>query len=151
MSDVRRQWVTWLTLPPEGRRAKIAELRDRVRSQVNEALTPAQAERLRQIRVQVDEALALTDKDIGDSLGLSEEQRSRMRGVLGRAGARLRELVRGPSAGEREIPPELREKAEELHREAIQEALGLLTPRQRENLERMKAKRFEWGPVDGSR
>jgi len=144
LSDLRRQSVTWASMSPEDRRKKIAEFREQTRTRLHEALTPAQVERLRQIRLQWDQATALADSDVADALQLSEEQRARIRGVLGRMRQRLREALRTRPDAKQLSPEEAQSRLRELQQEAVQDALGLLTPRQRENLEKMKGKPLQW-------
>ena len=106
-------------LPREEQQKRAAELNEQAqaldraaRRKVETVLTPQQIETLKKIDFQLQVPAILTNPSSPDQLGLSEEQRQRMRQVF----------------------EEAQEKLQLIQRETAGLALGVLTPEQKEKL-----------------
>jgi Spy/CpxP family protein refolding chaperone len=128
-----------------GRRdaAQIAEQRAKMEAaqkKLLDVLNAQQRERFQQIRVQVEVVAALLDPEIAQALGLTKEQ--------------LKEIEAARRPGERNArgsqltPEERREQFKQNRKEAQEKALKVLTPEQREKLEKMKGEKFEIDLLD---
>ncbi|MEN6449798.1 MAG: Spy/CpxP family protein refolding chaperone [Thermoguttaceae bacterium] len=148
----------WRDMSEEERKAKVAELRKKAAENVQkfekglaEILTPEQRERLHQLRLQLtlksDAAMALNAGDIAKALGLSQEQREKLKGIREATQKELQETV----GALRDVPPEERrekfreisQKLGKLHEQATEKAMQVLTPEQQQKLEKLKGKKFE--------
>ncbi len=156
-------------LKPEERRAKHAELREKSKGlaektgkKIQEVLLPNQRERLKQIQLQVRGIGALNDKEVSESLGITEEQKGKFkslreemqkkrqaafggfRNLSPEERKKKMEEMRNLSPEERQKKSaEIREQAQKLQKEAVDQALGVLTSEQRESFEKMKGEKFE--------
>ena len=152
-------------LSPEERQAKRREMREKMETQMKEArkkveaiLTPAQIERLKQIRVQLagpavfgnsDVAKATGMPDVAKALDITQEQRDKIRGLVeklrGERGerAKLRDL--SPEERRKKMA-ELREKLQKTRQEAMKAVLEVLTPEQKAKLEKLEGKKIELKP-----
>ncbi len=141
-------------LKPEERRAKFAELREKSKDQaekaaqqIKEVMLPKQRERFKQIQLQVRGVGALDDKEVSESLGITDEQKGKLKSL--REG--IHKKRQAAFGGYRKLSPEERQKkmaevrkqAQKLQEEAVQQALGVLTSEQRESFEKMKGEKFE--------
>jgi len=135
--QTREQWSGLRDLSPDQRRAKYAELRQKMaervevaRSKVEAVLLPHQQKRLRQIGIQL---------------------RMRWRGVSGIVGdaelARQLELTAQQREQLQKIAEETRQRLRDLPRQIMddgkQKAMEVLTPQQRKKLEETVGKKFD--------
>jgi serine/threonine protein kinase len=72
-------------MAPAERRACLADVAARIEARLDELLTPAQLQRLRQIHRQVRGAAAFADPDIIDALSLTRDQKARIRALQTRS------------------------------------------------------------------
>src|SRR3954469_20535956 len=117
---------------------KVAELEERTSSKVNKLLDQPQRNRLREILLQVNGAVELTRKDIQDELGITSEQRTKLV-EISHDNAKSRRDALANYEGDKTA------KMIELQREADKKLFDVLTEKQREQLEKLKGKKF---PVD---
>lgn len=117
-------------LSPEERQQRIGEIRGKIDSIVSksqgrlqEVLLPHQFERLKQIdlqaRIQRGGAAALTEGELAETLGLTDQQKEQLR------------------ERSQEVQQELQEKIQQLRVEARGKLMDVLTPEQRAKLESM--------------
>jgi Spy/CpxP family protein refolding chaperone len=78
-------------LPPEERRQKVEGMRAEVEKQLATILNEQQMKRLKQIALQVEGYAALERPEIADQVGLTKEQRQKIRDILRQAGEKRRE------------------------------------------------------------
>jgi Spy/CpxP family protein refolding chaperone len=78
-------------LPPEERRQKVQGMRAEVEKQLSQILNEQQMKRLKQIALQVEGYAALERPEIADQVGLTKEQRQKIRDILRQAGEKRRE------------------------------------------------------------
>jgi Spy/CpxP family protein refolding chaperone len=141
-------------LSPEERDAKVKELRKEAmekakaaQKKLPEILKPAQWERLKQIFVQRENVFALRNAEITKALGLTEEQNGKIRKILDQTheeAAKVFDSLRNLSPEEmREKRAEFQEKTRKIREEAAKKIKEVLTPEQREELEKMKGKPFK--------
>lgn len=114
------------------------ELGEETEKKVRQILLPHQINRLKQIALQMKlasagygSAYALTaDSDVADELEISEEQKSELRDK------------------EKELQAEIRAKTQEFYKQLNEEAreklLSVLSPAQRQKLDRLIGDKFEW-------
>jgi hypothetical protein len=139
------------------RLAKWAEMRktraaaaEEYRKKVGEILLPEQRDRLRQIELQLQGPQVLADTEIVVELGLTEEQRERLQAIRRESLEKMQSLwasrLRIRDRREEESQPadaEIEAEVERLRQEAIDQALGILTPQQRDRFDKMKGTKFE--------
>jgi Spy/CpxP family protein refolding chaperone len=139
------------SLTPEERRAKMDELRKKAREKVEkrlaEILKPEQLERMKQIHVQAMGAAALGNSDVVKALGITDDQRGKLKTLRDEAGEKGRELfgsMRDLSPEEQKAKmSENHKKMREIAGELMEKSLAVLTPEQREKFEKMKGKKFD--------
>jgi hypothetical protein len=114
------------------------ELGEETEKKVRQILLPHQINRLKQIALQMKLASAgygsayalTTDSDVADELEISEEQKAELRDK------------------EKELQAEIRTKTQEFYKQLNEEAreklLSVLTPAQRQKLDRLIGDKFEW-------
>src|SRR5262249_36099384 len=106
-------------LSPDGMRARVEELQAQQEALVK-ALTPPQAERLRQITWQQQGTGALSDPAVAEALGLSDDQKQRIQTIQNEARSALRDNFR----------PEGWKKLEGIWKGAEEKLLQVLTAQQ---------------------
>lgn len=156
-SEVLKEMAKMRALEPDQRNAgladyqKKAEARARqLRSSVDQVLRPEQAERLRQITVQLRGAFVLGDKEVSEALGITKEQRDRLKAIADafrRKSPRFRQILDDSGANDhdklaRQVE-EMNRKTRELGDQMITDATKVLTPQQREKLVQMKGRKFK--------
>jgi len=109
----------------------------KIQEKLGQILKPEQLKRLEQIRLQVMGPMALASPDVASKLGLTDDQKTKMREAMRGVFAKLRQS-RGGNAG----PPsaEARKKMEETIKTAI---MGVLTDDQKTTYEELIGKPFD--------
>ena len=133
---------------PEDRRAKMVELLAKARAsraeykkKIDDVLLPEQRSRLRDITLYLRGPLAaLADEEMAKTLKLTEEQKKQIKAIEEATGEKVRSALQGLREHRSETQGELEAKASELSDQAVQQALGVLTPEQKESFEKMKGK-----------
>ena len=131
---------------PEQRRAKMAEFRAKAKEnraeyqkKVDAVLLPEQRNRLREITLSLRGPLAaLADEQVAKTLNLTEEQKKQIQAIEEAAGEKVRSALQALRDRRTAAQGELETKAAELHDQAVQQALGVLTPEQKASLDKMK-------------
>jgi len=156
MSEMREQFSGMRDLDAEQRRAKWAELREKMakraeafRKKTEAVLLPEQRARMKQIRVRMLGSRAFSDKEVIETLGITEEQTATFEAIREAVRGKMRKLFEGmdwramDQEQRRQKGQEIGEKARQLQQEAVKEALGVLTEEQIETLNKMKGEEFE--------
>jgi len=143
--QMRQNWSGMRDLEPEERRERMEKMREQWRQQqaelskeVEGVLLRHQLERLKQIQLQMQvqrggTAGALSSDQVAELLGITEQQKEKLREVRA------------------EVEKEMREKIEEIREEARQKLLQVLTPEQRAKLEKALGEKFEYQRPERSR
>lgn len=132
---MRRAREELRSLPPDQRRRHMAELRQK--NDPTSVLTETQKKRLRELELQWQGPTALMNPEIAKEVGLTQEQRAKIMGILREQFQGLRD--RSPQGGVRD--PQALEKARE---EAEKKILEVLTPAQRQKWDQMLGKPFNF-------
>ncbi|MBC8873962.1 MAG: Spy/CpxP family protein refolding chaperone [Planctomycetes bacterium] len=110
-------------------------------AKLEEILLPPQIKRLKEIALQQRGTSALTDPEVAKELKITDAQKKKLDEVSTAnresMGTRMRELFQG---GNREG---VREKMQEMRKEADGKVLGVLTAEQKKQFEGMKGEKFE--------
>ena len=147
-------------MPREEQAVKMLELREKLKARTEEIrgkvekeiLLPHQVERLKQLGVQARGAGALIDAKVLQELGVSDAQKERLTKLRERV-EKERQSMFGGGRGDRSNQSEeqrrarfteMREKMEKLTKEVTDEAMSILTPQQKEKLEKMQGKKFDF-------
>jgi Spy/CpxP family protein refolding chaperone len=122
------------------RREQYAKAVSEATTQVRAALDENQKKRLRELWIQVNGAAVLDDEEVAKELKITDDQKRELEQV---ADAN-REAAREAFQGLGELSQEQRtEKFNQLRRESEQRTLGVLTPEQREQFEKLQGKKVE--------
>jgi len=148
MRENRQAMMKLRDASEEDRRAKFTEMGNAMRAQaeqakkdIEEVLLPHQIERLKQIAVQVRGLAALDDKEVQDALGITEEQKGKMKPVRDEMMEKFRgSMGRGGDESERKAR---RDKMEAARKEVEGKILEILTPEQKEKFEKMKGAKLD--------
>ncbi len=132
----------------EERKAKFEEMGNTMRAQaeqtkkqIEEILLPHQVERLKQITLQIRGLGALEDKEVQDALGITEQQKEKMKSLGESAIEKFRGMMgRGGDENERKAR---REKMESARKELEGQILDILTPEQKEKFDKMKGAKID--------
>ena len=156
MSEIRGQLGGMQDLNAEQRRARWAELREKLteraealRKKTEAVLLPEQRARIRQLHIQMLGSRAFSDKEVVEALGITEEQTATFAAIRTAVSGKMRKLFEGldwqamEQEQRRRKGQEIAEKARQLQQEAVKEALGVLTEEQIETLNKMKGDEFE--------
>lgn len=141
-------------LPEDQRRAKFAELGEKRKTwneeamkKVQEILLPPQFDRLHEISLQVRGTAALNDEKVQQDLGLSDQQKAKLKEIREKAEGEMRsmfESLRGIPAEQRQAKMrENRDKFQKLFQDSQDQTIGTLTAQQRDKFEQMKGKKIE--------
>ncbi len=120
-------------------RKKMEALTDENRKAIEGVLLPHQIERLKQLAVQLLGNRALDDKEVQDDLGLSADQKEKIRQIRDEQAKKGRELFSGEGGREG-----MREKFESLRKETEQKLMDVLTAEQKEKFEKLNGAKFEF-------
>jgi hypothetical protein len=153
--EMQKQGEKLRDLSQEERSAKFAELRKdfsaKITAKLNEVLLPHQMERVKQLAVQRLGPMALGDPDVQQKLKITDEQKEKMQAVRESITNSARELFGNRESlqnldenARRKRFEEMREKFGKLRSEAEGKALEILTADQKDTLEKMKGKKFDF-------
>jgi Spy/CpxP family protein refolding chaperone len=134
-------------LSEEERKTKFTEFGNTMRAQaeqtkkdIEEVLLPHQVERVKQIVLQVRGLGALEDKEVQDALGITEQQKEKMKSLGESMAEKFRGMGRGGDENERKAR---REKMESARKELEAQILDILTPEQKEKFNKMKGAKVD--------
>ncbi|MER3402832.1 MAG: hypothetical protein C4336_08670 [Armatimonadota bacterium] len=129
---MRRAREELRSLPPDQRRQRMAELRQK--NDPTSVLTETQKKRLRELELQWQGPTALMDPEIAQEVGLTQEQQAKIMGIV----QEFRRM-RAPSKQGGSPGPQALEQARE---ETEKKILEVLTPAQRQKWDQMLGKPF---------
>jgi hypothetical protein len=167
---VQKEFSGVRDLPQDQRQAKFAEMQEKQKAwreealkKVQEILLPPQYDRLHEISIQVRGVGALADSKVQDELGLSEEQKTKLKEIRDKVETQMRsvfESMRDLSQEQRRAKfAEMREKMQSARKETEEQTLQTLTAAQRDKFEQLKGKKIDiqmpqfgrGGPPGGNR
>jgi hypothetical protein len=132
----------------EERQKAMAEMRQRAEKEAKEAkaklseiLLPHQTERLDQIVLQMQGAMALINDDVAKKVGLSEKDIENVKQAAEQAQQSMREQMRELFGGTDRAA--MFEKMQELRKKSDEDVLAVLSSEQREKFEDLKGEKFE--------
>lgn len=137
-------------MPPQERRQKMEELRQK--NDPTKVLNETQKKRLRELELQAMGPTAFLQPEVADELNLTQEQRSRLQGIVMQQMQQLREQFQG-GAGQGQAV----QNFQQMREQAEKQMLEVLTPAQREKWQQMQGKPFQfeggrpmpWGGMGG--
>jgi len=115
--------------------------RGNMQKQLASVLKPEQMKRLKQIHLQIEGPTALASPELAKSLGLSAEQVSKLKSLQAKNRKKMQEELAGMKGM---TQSERHAKMLEFRKAAGTEAIGLLTPPQREMFEQMQGKKIDF-------
>lgn len=135
--EMRQAMQDMFNLSPEERREQMQALRQKY--DPTSILNEAQRKRLRELELQWQGPMALTNPEIAQQLGLTQEQQAKIRGIMQETFQAMRPQPGQPGqfGGRMEEMQKAREQAEK-------KILEVLTPAQHEKWQQMLGKPFEF-------
>jgi Spy/CpxP family protein refolding chaperone len=138
LADKQRQDFAGLRNLSREERQKKAEERTQAEAKaLADVLKPDQFKRLKQISWQQQGTRALSNAEVADALGLSAEQKDKVKSIREDSRKEMRDLVRG---GNRE---EARKKLEELRKADDEKVTAVLTAEQKTKLKELTGEPFK--------
>ncbi|GIV06273.1 MAG: hypothetical protein KatS3mg016_1848 [Fimbriimonadales bacterium] len=139
-------------LPPQERRQKMEELR--TKNDPTKVLNETQKKRLREIELQAMGAFALMQPEVADELKLTQEQRSKLQGIIMQSMQQMREQFQGGGFGQGQGAQQMQQMREQMEKQMLE----VLTPAQRQQWQQMQGKPFQfeggrpmpWGGMRGA-
>jgi Spy/CpxP family protein refolding chaperone len=155
---MRARIALFESLAPAERQARMQEQREFMTKLTDEAeqkiaaiLSPAQLQRLTEIRLQLEGPVAIAHPQVVEALGLSDDQRGQLKSVRDQASDEVEQMrqaaLRSPPEEREAKSAELQKKIAEIATKMGQKYLEVLTPEQREKFERMKGAKFSPSPL----
>ncbi len=147
-AERRKQIEALAGATPEQRRAKVLELRakarqsrEEYRKKIDAVLLPEQRNRLGQISLYLRGPLAaLVDEQVANALKLTDAQRKQIQAIEEATGEKVRSAWQDHRQQHSPAQGDLEAKASELRDQAVEQALGVLTPEQKDSFDKMKAR-----------
>lgn len=150
----QKESTSFRDLPRDQQQAKFAEIQEKQKAwreealkKVQEILLPPQYDRLHEISIQVRGVSALNDPKVQEELGLSEEQKTKIKEVRDKADSQMRSMFEGmrdlTQEQRRAKFMEGREKMLSMRKEIEEQTVQVLTAEQRGKFEQMKGKKIE--------
>ncbi|OYT75459.1 MAG: hypothetical protein CFK49_03070 [Armatimonadetes bacterium JP3_11] len=125
-------------LPPQERRQKMRELREK--NNPTKVLNETQKKRLHEIELQAMGAFALLQPEVADQLKLTQEQRSKLQGILTQSMQQMREQFQGGGFGQGQGAQHFQQMREQMEKQMLE----VLTPAQRQQWQQMQGKPFQF-------
>mgnify|MGYP001045004619 CR=1 FL=1 len=149
--SMRAAWQELRNLPPQERRQKMEELRQK--NDPTKVLNESQKKRLRELELQAMGPMAFLQPEVADELKLTQEQRSRLQGIVTQQMQQLRERFQGGGFGQGQGIQNFQQMREQMEKQMLE----VLTPAQREKWQQMQGKPFQfeggrpmfWGGMGG--
>jgi hypothetical protein len=119
------------------------------RDRVSKILTPQQNARLNEINLQVAGAAALSFGDVAEKVGLSTEQKAKLKSISAEARRKLSELnaANNNRPVDRSKAQEYRKKVAEIAAERSSQSLAVLTDAQRAQFEQLQGAKFDTSTI----
>ena len=123
----------------EGMRKEMEEEAAKTQKKVEGILLPKQLERIKQIQLQVQGAMALANAEVAKALALTDDQQAKIKTINDDSRNAMRDMFSGGG------PPsdEDREKLQKSIRDTETKLMDVLTAEQKEKLEKMKGPKFD--------
>jgi Spy/CpxP family protein refolding chaperone len=134
--QVMNDFMALRDVDPAQRAQKMEEVQKTINDKVNTILSPDQAARLKQISTQLQGSAALMNPEVAQELGLSEDQKEKLKDVFTGMQSKFGELRNA-------APEERAAKTQQLRKEMDDQALPILTAQQREKFDKMQGAKFE--------
>lgn len=137
--------------PPQERRQKMEELRKK--NDPGSVLNESQKKRLREIELQAMGPSAFLTPEVAEELKLTQEQRSRLQGIVMQQMQQLREQFQGGGFGQGQGAQNFQQMRDQMEKQMLE----VLTPAQRQQWQEMQGKPFQfeggrpmfWGGMGG--
>jgi DNA-binding MarR family transcriptional regulator len=136
----RRKMFAEISKESGDRGRKLAEMNKQTAAKIHAILDEPQRKRLKEILLQVNGAVALEQDEMAATLGITEEQKSKLAEVR-RANAKVRRETHAKLDGS--SSQTLANKMAELHREAEKKLLEVLSDQQRKQFEQMQGEKID--------
>jgi len=137
-------------LTPEQKEARFAQFRknaearaEEFKAQIEKVLMPDQIERLRQIAIQIRGVRALEDQEVQSELGLTQEQKDKMKAIRELGMRKGRELFAPKGEQGRPDMREAFQAMQKLQKELNQQVMDVLTPEQKQRFTEMQGKKID--------
>jgi len=148
---MRTAWQEMRNLPPQERRQKMEELRQK--NDPTKVLNETQKKRLRELELQAMGPMAFLQTEVADALNLTQEQRSRLQGIVMQQMQQLREQFQSGGFGQGQGAQNFQQIREQMEKQMLE----VLTPAQRQQWQQMQGKPFQfeggrpmfWGGMGG--
>lgn len=126
-----------------------SDLKDRVdrviqsyRRKLDDILTPAQNQRLREVSLQIRGTAAIHDPDVASALNLSAEQRASIAAIIDEVNVQQRGITQAPRPLNRFERQDRRQARRQLRQQLDARLISVLTPEQRDEFARMQGPRL---------
>jgi Spy/CpxP family protein refolding chaperone len=128
--------------PQEERQKKFQEIAKGMADETNKALSGVlnsdQTKRLKQLELQMQGSRAFSDADVQKSLGLTDEQKEKIKTISDDAGKAMRELFQGGNF------QEAAQKMQTLRKDTMEKVTAVLTDAQKKSWKDMTGEPFEF-------
>jgi Spy/CpxP family protein refolding chaperone len=158
-SDVSKiaEGVQWKELTPEQQEQKLKELTQKMdketqetRQKVGQVLSPAQSTRAKQIFLQTYGWGVLTQNDFSSELKITTDQQKQLDELRDQLLQKMKTNWEVPDTNDpkqrEQIIARNRKRLDQIIKESNEQALTVLTPEQKKNLETLKGKKFQLDP-----
>ena len=114
------------------------------KKKVDDILLPPQRERLDQITLQLAGAQALSRPEVAEKLGLSDDQKTKLKDLADDAQQKRMDLFSsGPPSDQQEMQDRM-QKVQKISADQKEKAMAVLTADQKQELEKMQGKKFDF-------
>ncbi len=135
---MQKQREAMKDLSPEEKREKMPDMAKANERQVSQILKPEQRQRLKQLRLQRDGAMAIADPEVASNLQLSGEQREKIKSITDDMRKEFGELRQSGAP-----PEEMRQKMGELRKSTNDKIMEVLTEEQKAKWKEMQGAPFK--------
>jgi Spy/CpxP family protein refolding chaperone len=124
----------------EENRKKMEKVMQDAQAKLKEILLPNQLDRLNQIRIQAAGTMILMDPAVQKDLGITDDQKAKMKTINDDARKQGRKLFENASPEDRQANMD---KMQKLRKETDEKVMDILTADQKTKLEKMKGEKFD--------
>jgi Spy/CpxP family protein refolding chaperone len=124
------------TMDPADRMKKMEELQKNISDKLSSLLTPEQNKRLKEIGLQVQGAAAVMTPEVAQELGVTEDQKEKIRDAMTDMRTKAGELRGTP-------PEQMQAKVQQLRKDLDNQIMPILTPQQRQKLDEMQGAKID--------
>jgi hypothetical protein len=144
----------FMGLPQDEMQKRLDERAKEIRNQLSKILTPKQMDRLAEIYLQVVKADALNFDEVAKKLGLTVEQKEKLRSLGEQARSKSADLMSVYNNGQpvdREKQKEIQQKLKEVKSDRAERSLALLTEDQKTRFEQLQGAKFDISTIQPKR